>query len=152
ICRRTKLSRSSVCAARSTESTKPRAAQGAGRANLAAPFRGTVQRRTRKAGNNRARLVRQRCGVRWQCLRSCYGCCSRCTSIITKGDCLLIAAFATPTGDRVERGEKCSGRGCLLELLLRLRPDLRWGGTPLPASKCSSDCAPPATKLGRTPK
>src|SRR5262245_28926041 len=33
---------------------------GAGRANLAAPFRGTVQRRTRKAGNNRARLVRQR--------------------------------------------------------------------------------------------
>src|SRR5215510_2070509 len=37
ICRGTKLSRSSACAARSTESTKPRAAQGAGRANLAAP-------------------------------------------------------------------------------------------------------------------
>src|SRR5262249_29664751 len=40
ICRRTKLSRSSAFAARSTKSTKLRAAQGAGRANLAAPFRG----------------------------------------------------------------------------------------------------------------
>ena len=40
----------------------------------------------------------------------------------------------------------------MLELLLQLRPDLRWGRTPLPASKCSSDCAPPATRLGRTPK
>src|SRR5215471_19717042 len=40
IFRRTKLSRSSAFAARSTESTKPRAPQGAGRANLAAPFRG----------------------------------------------------------------------------------------------------------------
>src|SRR5215813_13488580 len=40
ICRRTKLSRSSAFAARSTKSTKLRAAQGAGRANLTASFRG----------------------------------------------------------------------------------------------------------------
>jgi hypothetical protein len=33
----------------------------------------------------------------------------------------------------------------MLELLLQLRPDLHWGRTPLPASKCSSDCAPPST-------
>jgi len=40
----------------------------------------------------------------------------------------------------------------LLELLLQLRPDLHWGRTPPPASKCSSDCAPPATTIGQDAK
>ena len=99
-----------ICVRESTESTKPRAAQGAGRANLAAPFRVTVQRRA-----TTVRLVRQRYGSIsslsgggvW---RSCYGC-SRCNSIISNADGLLTAAFTTSTGDRVQRGEKCSGHG-----------------------------------------
>jgi cytochrome c len=40
----------------------------------------------------------------------------------------------------------------LLELLLQLRSDLHWGRTPPPASKCSSDCAPPATTIGQDAK
>ena len=98
-----------ICVRESTESTKPRAAQGAGRANLAAPFRVTVQ-----ACNNRASLVRQRYGLfdlRWQCLRSCYGCYCRCNSTISNTDGLLTAAFTTSTGDRVKEEKKCSGHG-----------------------------------------
>jgi len=37
-------------------------------------------------------------------------------------------------------------------IALAASSDLHWGRTPLPASRCSSDCAPPATRLGRTPK
>src|SRR6516165_4675739 len=138
ICRRTKLLRSSACAARSTESTKPRAAQGAGRANLAVPFRVPVQRRATT------------CEARPSAIRSI-------SSLSGGGVC----ALATPADrcihdvDRriaFKEEKKCSGHGGLLELLLQLRPDLRWGRTALPARKCSSDCAPPATKLGRTPK
>ena len=40
----------------------------------------------------------------------------------------------------------------MLELLLQLRPDLRLGRTPLPASKCSSDCAPPCHEIGQDAK
>src|SRR6516225_6118740 len=101
ICRRTKLSRSSACAARSTKSTKLRAAQGAGRANLAAPFRG---------------------------------------------------AFTTSTGDRVQRGEEMLRTWVIAGFAVAASTGPTLGRTPLPASKCSSDCAPPATKLGRTPK
>jgi hypothetical protein len=36
----------------------------------------------------------------------------------------------------------------LLESLSQLRPDLQLGRTRLPASKCSSDCAPPCHEIG----
>jgi hypothetical protein len=57
ISRRTKPSKSSVCPAQSTGSTKPRPAQGGGRANPAAPSEGLWGQTSRRKTRERLTLV-----------------------------------------------------------------------------------------------